>query len=366
MPNYTVVKPKEIEHGEVHRRADRFAAWPRNNGVWKYPGDEIEVGFTSRPCSYRQPYEVQHGYSPPLSGPTTWHARSIDGGLIWEENPFTATADMRFRKARPDSLPSEAPIDFTNPDLMIVHNQDWAAISIDRGRSFGTLCVIPSARHQWVQGRPDYVVRSDGACLLFSTVSLTRSTAPDAGSGRWLGPEGRPIVYISRNGAQSWEILSYITPEPQDYMQIMPSAIELPDGRIIVAVRCQIPGHGFSFWTEVYVSDDGGRTWSFLSRPNDLGAPADLLLLEDGRVLTTYGYRTRPFGIRAKVSEDGGKSWGPEIILRDDGKSWDLGYPRSVQLDNGEIFSTYYFNEIADEVDVDGGVRFIGWTRWRV
>jgi hypothetical protein len=65
----------------------------------------------------------------------------------------------------------------------------------------------------------------------------------------------------------------------------------------------------------------------------------------------------------ARRMEDGGRTWGREIVIRRDGGSWDLGYPKSVQLDNGEIVSAYYFNDAEDSVDVDGGIRYIACTR---
>jgi hypothetical protein len=53
--------------------------------------------------------------------------------------------------------------------------------------------------------------------------------------------------------------------------------------------------------------------------------------MADGRVVCVYGYRQMPSGIRFRVSEDGGSSWGRETILRDDGGSWDVGYPRVIE-----------------------------------
>jgi hypothetical protein len=51
-------------------------------------------------------------------------------------------------------------------------------------------------------------------------------------------------------------------------------------------------------------------------------------------------------------------SWGDEIVLRRDGGSWDLGYPRTVQRLDGKLVTVYYFNTDAK------GERFIGATIW--
>jgi hypothetical protein len=54
------------------------------------------------------------------------------------------------------------------------------------------------------------------------------------------------------------------------------------------------------------------------------------------------------------------------LIIRDDGGSWDLGYPVSVQLDSGEIVSVYYFNDKNDSIQQDGGVRYIAGSIYKL
>ena len=83
-----------------------------------------------------------------------------------------------------------------------------------------------------------------------------------------------------------------------------------------------------------------------------------MIRLHDGRVCLTYGYRAAPFGIRARLSDDGGRTWGDEIILRDDGGGRDVGYPRSVQRPDGMVVTVYY---IHDNPKSD---RYIAATIW--
>ena len=116
-------------------------------------------------------------------------------------------------------------------------------------------------------------------------------------------------------------------------------------------------------------SEDNGKTWTYPtniyaedenSRGNIIGGPTHLLRLENGKILCTYGYRqSKKMGIRAIISEDEGNTWGKPIILRNDGgylsslykkRFWqkqihpgnDVGYPVSIQLDDGEILTAYY------------------------
>jgi sialidase-1 len=108
------------------------------------------------------------------------------------------------------------------------------------------------------------------------------------------------------------------------------------------------------------VSYDAGFTWDIPRKAGIWGQPAHLLKLQDGSLLATYGHRRQAYGIRARqVTFKPPIGWqiGPEIILRDDGAGWDIGYPASTQLPNGDIFSVYYLHE-------SDGVRYIGGTRW--
>lgn len=88
------------------------------------------------------------------------------------------------------------------------------------------------------------------------------------------------------------------------------------------------------------------------------GDPASLTRLQDGRIAMVYGWRRLPYGIRARISDDEGQTWSAETILRDDGRSWDLGYPRTVQRPDGNLVTAYYFN---DRSQVE---RYIAATIW--
>ena len=71
-----------------------------------------------------------------------------------------------------------------------------------------------------------------------------------------------------------------------------------------------------------------------------------------------YGYRLEPYGLRARISEDRGATWGAEIVLRDDGGSGDLGYAQTVQRRDGRLVTVYYYN--VDQAQE----RFIAATIW--
>jgi hypothetical protein len=135
----------------------------------------------------------------------------------------------------------------------------------------------------------------------------------------------------------------------------MPSTVSVGEPQLVSVLRRRInpPGGGPRNdinWLDAYASNDGGRTWNFLKRIayTDLGLrngnPPSLVRLKDGRLVVTYGFRGVPYGIRAKISSDNGKSWGPEITLRDDARTWDMGYVRSVVRPDGKIATIYYYS----------------------
>ncbi len=84
-----------------------------------------------------------------------------------------------------------------------------------------------------------------------------------------------------------------------------------------------------------------------------------MIRLKDGRLCLTYGYRDEPFHIGARLSRDGGQTWGEEFVVRGGGANRDLGYVRSIQRPDGLIVSVYYFSD-----ETTGPERYIGATIW--
>ena len=74
------------------------------------------------------------------------------------------------------------------------------------------------------------------------------------------------------------------------------------------------------------------------------GFPTHLLVFGGSKLVMVYTYRLKPFGIRARISENSGKTWSDEIILSDDGKGWDLGYPSTAEMADGSLFTLWYEN----------------------
>jgi hypothetical protein len=93
-------------------------------------------------------------------------------------------------------------------------------------------------------------------------------------------------------------------------------------------------------------SYDGGKTWTVLHETPMWGFPPHLLELNNGWLLVVYGHRRSPCSERACISRDEGKTWDikDEITLAE-AYNGDLGYPASVQLDDGNILTVFYQQE---------------------
>jgi hypothetical protein len=57
---------------------------------------------------------------------------------------------------------------------------------------------------------------------------------------------------------------------------------------------------------------------------------------------TAHGYRRAPFGNQARVSTDNGWTWSEPITLSGDGTTGDLGYPATVECDDGVLVTVWY------------------------
>ena len=215
---------------------------------------------------------------------------------------------------------------------------------------------MPSFGFTWVQPKPDLLVRPDGVTLLFVTV------ARGATDGR---PGSRFVaVYASPDGGRTWAYLSAILSAAPDRLLHQP--LLTPPRRCSRRggswPPCAARSTAGTPGRRCTPPTTGGAPWGYLSRIADWGGPTHLLRLADGRLLAAYGCRVPPFGVRASLSEDGGRTWGPELVLRDDGGSPDLGYPRAVQLPDGHVLVAYYFNRADDPLQCEGGVRHIAAT----
>ncbi|HEV3023062.1 MAG TPA: sialidase family protein, partial [Pirellulales bacterium] len=348
----------ELENVVVYRQSGRFGGWPANHGMWNW-GNELLVGFSAGYFKDNGPDRHAIDHDKPEEHLL---ARSLDGGRTWSiENPAAQGALIPRGKAlHGTELPgvvdrpwTDCPggIDFAHPDFAMTlrmsdnnGGQSRFYYSTDRGHHWQGPFKFPMLGQSGISARTDYLVNGPSDCLVFLTAS--KST----------GGEGRPLCARTTDGGKTWNFVSFIGPEPPGY-SIMPSTVRVGSHGLLSAVRVR---HGEHSWLETYFSPDDGRQWTLRGKPADTGEgnPAAMLCLGDGRICITYGVRSQPFGMRARLSGDDGRTWSEEIMLRSDGGGRDLGYPRSVERPDGKLVTVYYFNDDPRET------RYIAATIW--
>jgi sialidase-1 len=173
-------------------------------------------------------------------------------------------------------------------------------------------------------------------------------------------PERRVGVCHSADDGLTWEWLATIPTRPGDdprhYHEL--HAVEAADGTLITHIRNHNPANDKEILqTE---SRNGGRTWSVPHPIGVWGLPSHLMRLRDGGLLMSYGHRRPPLGNQVRISRDVGKTWSPPLTLNSDAHSGDMGYPSTVECDDGTLVTVWY------ELLKDSPNAQLRQARWRL
>jgi hypothetical protein len=349
LPACAFAEAGPIKNVNVYKEPGRFGGWPANNGIWCWD-NEIVVGFT---LGY---FKLKPGHAIDPDKPSVRRlARSLDGGETWTiEVP--SYLDAEGNEKEPTDCPGG--FDFTGPGFALMvrmqgSNRGFSRFycSDDRCKTWQGPYKLPDFGRAGLLARTNYIVEGKHEIMAFMTAT------------KEAGGEGRPFCSRTTDGGKTWQFVSWIGPEPSTRpgYAIMPSGVRMSPTELLAMVRRkEAEGRRQDFWIEAFLSQDNGASWQLMDQPRiqNGGNPASMIVLKDGRIALTYGYRRPPYGIRARLSSDNGRTWTKDIILRDDGGNWDLGYPRTVQRADGKIVTVYYFNEAANKE------RYIAATIW--
>lgn len=339
--------PPVMEHVVIFRDPNVYAVFP--NVRYDPHTGRLSVSFSAR---------VQRSHID-TKGATSLTMISDDGGKTWQkgdplpEKPFWGPEGRQIRvwgkwwQEHPAEKRAELEqqgylVRDVRPSVVAICTGIMSSISRDQGKTWQSreieypfmACLAPGMNSlQLVDGT-----------ILFPVYGCQKPQDKDSS---WL--------LRSTDFGESWQFIPVGVKPDLDLNE--PAIIESNDGRLLIVMRTEKSRD--HMWQAF--SDDKGATWHSLKDTGVQGHPPDLLRLQDGRLLLSYGYRHPPFGIRAVVSRDGGQTWDLQHIwaLRSNGGGIDLGYPHSVQLADGTVVTVYYFVE-------PGGMQYIACTRWRV
>lgn len=229
----------------------------------------------------------------------------------------------------------------------------WVILSDDAGETWGEPIRVPvTAPHGPIRlsnGDLLYLGKRFGA-VMDELHNEAIGSARSADGGRTWEELGRVPLYPGTGGANYHE----------------PHVVELPDGKLIGMIRVQdkdqctpLKDLGLENFSIMQTeSTDGAKTWSDPRPLNFHGSPPHLIRHSTGTLVLTYGYRKKPFGQRVALSHDDGATWEHDIILRDDGPDSDLGYPSTIELADGSLYTAYY------QKHAPGERCSLLWSRW--
>ena len=226
----------------------------------------------------------------------------------------------------------------------------WLLPSADGGASWGTKVKVPVyAPHGPIKLR-------DGDLLYLGKRYVVNRAELDGG----------PVLSArSSDNGRTWREQGHVPtfPNMEAGRYTEPHVVELPSGKLLGLVRVdgELGKAGvLSFSMLQTESVDGGETWGMPVPLNFHGAPPHLLRHSSGALILVYGYRLVGFGQRVAFSYDEGVTWEADWIVRDDGFDWDLGYPSTVELADGSLFSVYY-----QKVQGNHKASLL-WSRWQL
>jgi len=320
------------------KQPGRYIGWPT---IAIAPNDDILVVFSGDRDAHVSP-----------DGKTQM-VRSRDGGKTWSE-PVTI---------------SDLPVD--NRDAGIVRtNKGTMLVSWFTGPPYHTelqghyvICSTDDG-HTWskpirteVTAPHGPIQLADGRLLFIGLRPHCSHTSPSNYNGPPANSPHSVSIEESRDDGRTWKIISRF-PVPDNAQMLSfdePHIVETKSGKLIAQFRdCNPPNR---IWQSE--STDGGMNWSAPYQTPIRGYPPHLLLLHNGWLLSTYGKRWTPYGEYACISRDEGKTWDVENeIGLSSAPNSDLGYPASVELSDGTIWTGYY------EVDFPGEKPCLKGTHW--
>jgi len=282
--------------------------------------------------------------------------RSSDGGRTWSfprvllDSPIDDRDAGVLETAKGTLLATTfTSLAYDERNLALGKHKNWPAEK--RSRWLAAHNRVPAASRKSELGT--WMIRSNDGGVTWSPrydslvnsphgpVNLKNGRVLYAGKGLykesgWIG------VCESRDDGQSWKRLAQIPTrkgdDPKQYHEL--HAVEAANGTLIVQIR----NHNKKSSGETLQSEskDGGKIWSEAHSIGVWGLPSHLLRLKNGHLLMSYGHRRKPFGNQARVSTDHGKTWSDPLTVSSDGAGGDLGYPSSVQLEDGSLVTVWY------------------------
>ena len=351
----------------IYEDARYYAAFP---SVVRRPDGEVMVAFRRAPARVALG-EAKESHVDPNS--YLVQVRSRDGGATWTREPaliyahaFGGSQDPCLLQLRDGTLwCASYGWAFVKPEVVgqmkppvfeiipgVIFLGGFIVRSADGGQTWQGPTypphVAPEINHD-IHGRPIPAYNRGAQCegrdgRLFWVVAANDTPPPRRTSNHLL---------VSDDQGATWRYSAPVAVDPKITFNEA-SVYETPKGDVVAFLRTA----NFDDHACLARSTDAGKTFQPWQDMGFQGHPLQALRLADERVLLVYGYRHKPYGVRARIlnAECTDFATAPEIVLRDDGGTTDLGYPWSVQLDGNRVLVVYYFNLAGHPRQIAGSV----------
>ncbi len=348
---------KILSHTIIYRDAAWYATFPCLTRTLK--GDLL--------CGFRRAPREAEGHSHLHSRSRAMFVRSSDDGESWsapaaicpqdelgQQDPQLATLSNGRMIASFFRWQAHAPTETESVVGLRTHTSKgclWSnagvasCISNDHGRTWSDLVRLPMPWQERGGASRAPAVELPGGRLLLPCYGNDGSMTPDK-------------AYLMRSDDQgaSWQFHAVMAEsgDAADPFQCQEPYVVLTAGGDLI---CFLRSYGEGGRMRMTRSRDGGESWSPVVETGVWGFPQTALRLTDGRILLAYGHRRAPLGVRARLLDADGANveQAPEIGIREDGVSTDLGYPTAIQRRDGSILLAYY-------IHLGDGIRHIAAT----
>jgi hypothetical protein len=381
MPTKANVKISDVKHIHICGGKNLYCAHPRHGGLWNFGNGELALIHPHASWPYKE--KLPHGFGKGYKSSCVWLLqRSTDGGESWpEENNVVVYDETLPVEKRVEILfprnPERERINLSAPESIVCFGRtllgdlrplDTNVARPKQGRASTTCFALRSADRGRTWDDKATVIRDpseefDCEITGYSTIKMPDGSLIMTAS---LSPHGIAAIYGTDDHGLTWSYLAQAGHTAASYGAISyPGLIRLPNGRI-QCYMLDINGGTNSIlmsesddvynWTEPRsIVRYGASPWHARLRhgqhfPLSSSFPGPKLyrspwpvLLSDGRIVVIFTRRRAPAGIGGILSEDGGKTWSNEFVIRDDASGTDIGYAVAVEVEDGRVFAAYYY-----------------------
>lgn len=372
MPTKRNVKISDVNHTHICGGKGFYCAHPRHAGLWNFGSGELALIHPHAPWHYKEKHP--HGFGKGYKSNSVWLLqRSMDGGKTWleEDNVVvydeTLPAEERVEILFPKN-PEREQIDLSAPDSIVCFGRtalgdlrplDENVAKPTQGRASTTCFALRSADRGRTWEKKATVIRDQSEDFNCEITGYDIAKMPDGTLIMAATLSGIAAVYGTDDNGLTWSYLA------QAGCASYPGLIRLPNGKIQYYMLEINGGTNSILMSE---SDDvynwtkprsivryGASPWrarvrhgqhfplsSSFPGPKVYRSPWPVLL-RDGRIVVIFARRRAPAGIGGILSEDEGKTWSDEFIIRDDASGTDIGYALAVEVEDGRIFTAYYY-----------------------